>query len=223
MSETVIAIIGPGRVGVSLGNQWLKAGYRVVYGSRDPSSSAIRDVLKANGRASAVSIAEAAAQADIILLAVPWETAETTLNQMAPTAGKIIIDATNLFAFRGMAHIKLDVPTSGGEIVQEWAPKARVVKGFNTTNWRVMADLAIAKGPVSIPLAGDDAQAKAKVAEVVRAIGFEPVDTGPLSQSRHLEHMAFLYVDMFIDQTIDTIEFHLRPRRKRQEASIEND
>jgi predicted dinucleotide-binding enzyme len=215
MSDTVIAIIGAGRVGGSLGVHWAQAGYRVVYGTRNPGGPAILDVLKRTGNGStAVSIAEATAAADIVLLSVPWSAAKDTLNAMQPLSGKIIIDSTNLFAFVDGQHLEVDTPRSGGELIQEWAAGAQVVKGFNTLNWRVMDDPKIAGGPVTIPLASDTPEATARVAALVSAIGFEPFDTGPLHQSRHLEHMAFLYINMLMQPRADTFEFHLRPRKK---------
>ena len=215
MSENVIAIIGAGRVGAALGVKWAQAGYRVIYGTRNPAAAGVLAVLtRSGGGATAVSIAEAAAAADMILLAVPWNAARQTLNAMQPLDGKIIIDSTNLFEFVEGQHLEIEAHPSGGELIQEWAPNAQVVKGFNTTNFRVMDDLKIADGPVTIPLASDSPEATARVAVLVSAIGFEPVDTGPLYQSRHLEHMAFLYINMLMQNRKDTFEFHLRPRKK---------
>ena len=215
MSENVIAIIGAGRVGAGLGVQWARSGYRVVYGTRNPNGTAIHDVLERTGNGStAVSIAEATAAAEIVLLSVPWNAAKDTLRAMRPLAGKIIIDATNLFEFVEGQHLEVDVLTSGGELIQEWAAGAQVVKGFNTINWRVMDDPKIAGGPVTIPLASDFPQATARVASLVSAIGFEAFDTGSLHQSRHLEHMAFLYINILMQPRSDTFEFHLRPRKK---------
>jgi predicted dinucleotide-binding enzyme len=77
-----------------------------------------------------------------------------------------------------------------------------------------MANPAAAGGPVSIPLAGDDADAKTRIGPLVTALGFEPVDAGPLANARHIEHMAMLYVSFLLRPGAEPIEFHLRQRNK---------
>jgi predicted dinucleotide-binding enzyme len=215
MSIETIAIIGTGKVGASLGMQWSRAGYRIVYGTRNPSGDAIRETLaRTGGAAKAASPAEAILETDLALFAVPWLAAEATLGTLGPLEGKILIDSTNPLAFRDGKDMEIALPTSAAQMIQGWAPAARVVKGFNATNWRIMANPAAAGGPVSIPLAGDDADAKARVAPLARALGFEPVDAGPLANARHIEHMAMLYVSFLLRPGAEPIEFHLRPRQK---------
>jgi len=215
MPGETIAIIGAGRVGASLGVQWGRAGYRIVYGTRNPTGDAIRETLaRTAGSPKAVTPAEAAAETDMILLAVPWLGAEATLASMGPLDGKILIDSTNRLMFQDGKDKEIVLPLSGAETIQNWVPAAKVVKGFNSTNWGIMANPAAAGGPVSIPLAGDDTDAKARVATLVSAIGFEPVDVGPLHNAMHLEHMAMLYVSFLLRPGAQPIEFHLRQRNK---------
>jgi predicted dinucleotide-binding enzyme len=118
---------------------------------------------------------------------------------------------SNPLEVRDGREIAVPVPNSGAELLQEWAPGARIVKAFNTVNFRVMKDPAIAGGPVSVPLSGDDEAAKARVAVLVRGIGLDPVDVGPLRTARYTENMALLYVSLLV-RGGTAYEYYLRPR-----------
>ncbi len=105
------------------------------------------------------------------------------------------------------------VPTSTGELVQSWAPGASVVKAFNTMNYKVMADPRLAGGPVTVPVVGDDENAKKKVQEIIEAMGFETEDLGPILYARHLEGMVVLHLTpLFNDRDGDLFEYYLRMR-----------
>jgi 8-hydroxy-5-deazaflavin:NADPH oxidoreductase len=97
------------------------------------------------------------------------------------------------------------------ERVQAAAPGASVVKAFNTTGVHVMADPSVAGGPVTIPIAGGDAAAKARVARLVRDVGLEPLDVGPLASARFLEEMLRLYIAVRRTNPGQAFEFYLRP------------
>ena len=73
-----------------------------------------------------------------------------------------------------------------------------------------MIDPESTGGPVSIPLVGDDAKAKAKVAEIVKSMGLEPIDVGPLRNARHVEGLSVLLLNNTFGEG-PTFEFHLRP------------
>jgi NADPH-dependent F420 reductase len=190
-----IAVIGTGNVGSALGRRWAGAGHEIFFGSRDPQSEKVQELVGSiRHGARAVSAGEAMAAADVILLATAWSAAQPTLAAGGDLAGKIIIDATNPF-LPGLA-LAIGHTMSGGEQVAAWAPGARVVKAFNSTGAGNMADPDYGGVQPTMFICGDDVGAKAAVADLTAQIGFEPVDAGPLSMARVLEPLAGLWVNL---------------------------
>lgn len=191
--DKTVAIIGTGRMGGAFGKTFASAGYKIIYGSRSPSDAKVKDVVKATAGSSALSQKEAAAKASIIILATPWGATEETLKSMGDLTGKLILDPTNAISF-GKDGAGLSVDTSGGELVRDWAKGASVVKAFNTVGYFVIADPKVLGDKVAVFLASDDAAAKSKVSDMVKAMGFEAVDVGPMKSARVLEGMSTLYM-----------------------------
>jgi predicted dinucleotide-binding enzyme len=219
-SADAIAIIGTGHVGGGLGARLGAAHHVIIYGSRHPDDPEVRALLARSGAgASALLPAAAAAKAGVIILAVPWPAAEDAIKSMGELSGKVIIDTTNPIARdEHNRPAEFTLPMSGAELIQSWAPGAHVVKAFNTTNWLVLSDPVIAGGPVSIPMAGDDAAAKSRVSALVSEVGFDPVDAGPLRNAKLIEGMALLYIRMKNMDGRDAHEFYLRARPLRAGA-----
>lgn len=206
-----IAVIGTGRVAGALGAEWGERGHTIIYGSRDPARPEVAELVKRSGAsARATTPAEAVRNASVVVFAVRWEGAEASAKSLGDLKGKILIDPTNPLDFEGDELVHVPVIGSGAEQIARWLPGARIVKAFNTLNYRVMADPKVGGGPVSIPLASDDEAAKARVAGLVRELGLDSHDMGPLSNSRYLEGMAMLYVDA--QMRGKGFEYHLRPR-----------
>ena len=206
-----IAVIGTGDVGGALGPEFAAQGHTIVYGSREPERDKVKELVEKTGElASATTPADAAAQADIVLLAVPGLMVEEITRSLGDLSGKIIIDPTNPLE-RRMNRLEHAVDTSNAEIIQAAAPGAYVVKAFNTLNWKTMIDPVSAGGPVSIPLVGDNGRAKKKVAELVSGMGLEPIDVGPLRDARWVEGMLILWINNRYGSMRPSFDYYLRP------------
>lgn len=190
-----IAVIGTGDVARALGPEFAALGHTIVYGSRDPSRDEVVALVERTGRgASATTPAESVVGADIVVLAVPGTAVEAVTKSLGDLSGKIIIDPTNAFDRSDDGTLVLVYESSAAEVIQNAAPGAFVVKAFNTLNWQTMVDPDSSGGPVSIPLVGDNAEAKATVAALVEGMGLEAIDLGPLRYARHVEGMLLVWI-----------------------------
>jgi predicted dinucleotide-binding enzyme len=205
-----IAVIGTGNVGAALGTEFAALGHTIVYGSRDPSSSDVADlVARTEGDASATTQAEAVNGADIVVLAVPGMLVEEITKSLGDLSGKIIIDPTNPIDRSG-PEFRMGVTSSNGEIIQFTAPNASVVKAFNCLSWQTMIDPELSGGPVSIPLAGNSSDAKATVAELVEGMGLEPIDLGGIENSHWIEGMLIMWLNNRYGGEREPFDYHLR-------------
>jgi NADPH-dependent F420 reductase len=204
-----IAIIGTGDVGRALGTQFAKQGHTIVYGSRDPARRGVESLLEMTGpEASATTQAAAAAEADVVVLAVPGMLVPEIARGLGDLSGKIVIDPTNPLE-RSLLSFEHGVETSNAEIIQSMFPDAMVVKAFNTLSWETMIDPASAAGPVSVPLAGDSGQAKKVVAGLVAGMGLEAIDVGGVENAHWLEGMLILWINNRFSLR-DSFDYHLR-------------
>jgi 8-hydroxy-5-deazaflavin:NADPH oxidoreductase len=193
-----IGILGAGNVGGTLGSAWARAGHDVCFGSRQPNDARIADLVKSAGaRASAVTPSDAVARGDVVLIATPWDATRQALTDVGRLSGKILLDATNPLQ-GGLAGLDFAGGRSGAEQVAAWAPGARVVKIFNTVGFNVMANPRFGAERASMLYCGDDGDAKKIAAELAAAIGFDPVDAGPLAEARWLESFALLWIRLAV-------------------------
>src|SRR3954468_8225667 len=117
---TTIAVIGAGNIGRTLGNAWGTAGHDVIYGSRTPTPPETAEIT------------DALAAADVVLLAIPGAAVDGLLSEHGRELdGKLVIDATNRIGADQMHN---------AEALAQHAPRARVVRAFNTLGWEVFAD-----------------------------------------------------------------------------------
>jgi NADPH-dependent F420 reductase len=203
-----IAVIGAGNVGGTLGKRWAKAGHEVTFGARDPAEAKVVALVRESGpNTKAAQVSEAARQAAVVVLSVPWDNVQEALTAAGDLRGRILIDATNPVPLtpEGLRQgLVIGHTTSAAEEIARWTPGARVVKAFNTTGWPNMADPVYGSQGLSMMLCGDDAEAKKVAADLARQLGFEPVDVGPLRSARYLEAMAMLWIDMALLQGFGT-------------------
>ena len=196
-AETV-AMIGTGNVGAALGRRFAENGHKIVYGSRDPSAADVRELVAATGNgAVATTQAEAAAQADIVILAVPWRAAEDVVRALPDLTGKIVVDPTNPRVTADDGFADYPIEDSNAERIARLAPGAHVVKAFSTLGAETMLDPRLAGGPVTVPIVGDDRAAKERIAALTREIGLEAVDVGPLRHARIIEGLHYLRANAF--------------------------
>ncbi|HUK30920.1 MAG TPA: NAD(P)-binding domain-containing protein [Candidatus Acidoferrum sp.] len=194
-----IGILGSGDVGQALGRGFISRGHEVKMGSRDANNEkAVAWAKQAGSRASTGVFADAARFGEVIVLATLWSGTENVLRLAGPEnlAGKVLIDATNPLVFTPGAppSLALGQTDSGGEQVQRWAPKARVVKAFNIVGHAHMVDPQFPGGPPDMFICGNDAAAKTAVTEILKSFGWPTIDIGGIEGARLLEPMCILWV-----------------------------
>lgn len=191
-----IAIIGAGNVGGALGRNWGKAGHTIRFGVRDPSTAEVGELVASIGsRASAHTSIEAAKNAQVVVLATPWNATKAAVEACGDLRGKIVIDCTNPL-LPALAGLEVGLTTSGGELVASWAKGASVFKAFNQTGAENMAGQKGYAHRLVMFVAGDDAAKKPLVLQLATDAGFDAVDAGPLSAARLLEPYAMLWIQL---------------------------
>lgn len=210
--KDAIALIGTGDFGNSFGPRLAALGYPVVYGSRNPDSDKVKALLKMTGHGStATTQKEAAQQADIVMLLVPWPAMETITQNLGDMTGKVMIDVSwPPVDLVDDGYYVVAVDTSSAEMIQDWNPDAMVVKAFGTLGSNVIDDPMDAGGLVTVPIASDHPVAKEKTAELAIALGLDPVDAGPLYMARNIEAMMLLYVVPHLQGRDTGWEFYFR-------------
>jgi predicted dinucleotide-binding enzyme len=196
-----IAVIGSGSVGAGLARSWSGLGHSVVIGSRSPESERVIELVDLIGNGvSAAGLAESAVGADVILLAVPWSAAEVSLASLGDLSGRILVDATNPFA--GGLNLEIGHDDSGGEQVARWASGANVVKALNIVDARLLDGRNLDDREISIPICGDDRDAKRVVGGLIGELGFDVIDAGKLEISRLLEPLCLLMIKMSMKKSL---------------------
>jgi 8-hydroxy-5-deazaflavin:NADPH oxidoreductase len=193
-----IAFIGVGNVGAPLADQLQKLGHQVVIAARDPQSPTVQAALKRNPALLVESSLNALESADMVFLATPFSAVESALTPLKSALnGKVLVDCTNPVG-ANLTH-GLQSQTSGSETIQHLVPDAHVVKAFTIYGYENFEDNhypGYGNLNPAMLIAGNEATAKKVVADLAQALGWEPIDTGNLAMSLHLEHMTLLWIKM---------------------------
>ena len=206
-----VAVIGTGDMGDSLGPRLAALGYRVVYGTRNPASDKVAALIARTGHGATATTQKDAAQAgDIVFTVVPWPAMESVAQSLGNLAGKIIVDTSMPFEQGPDGYPQSMVETSSAEMIQRWNPDAKVVKAFATQGSQIIDDPLAAGGPVTVPIASNDRDAKQKVAAIAAAMGLEPVDFGPLRMAREIESLQMIYMIPLVQHRQTSWEFYFR-------------
>lgn len=180
-----VAIIGTGNMATGLASVWTAAGHTVSIGARDPAKAAALADKIGHGAVGG-GVAAAAKLADVVVLAVPYGAAADAIQQAGGLAGKVVVDIINPIS-ADYKELVVGHTTSAAEEIQKLAPQAHVVKAFNTIFAGLLAPEARKGKTLQVFVAGNHAAANATVSELVKSAGFEPVDSGALSNCRYLE------------------------------------
>ncbi|MGY4544295.1 NADPH-dependent F420 reductase [Arthrobacter sp. UYNi723] len=140
---------------------------------------------------------------EIVVLAVPYPAVREILAQRAyQLAGKIVVDITNPLNFETFDALTVPADSSAAAEIQAALPNSRVVKAFNTTFAATLASGEIAGQPTTVLIAGDDTDAKSRLAEVITAGGLRAMDAGSLRRARELEAKGFLQIALAASEKI---------------------
>jgi len=198
-----VGILGSGLMGGKLGTLFARAGHEVVFSYARSEQKLRRLAQEAKGKAKPGTPREAAQEADAILLAVHWSRMNDVLNQAGDLAGKVIVTCSLPMNDDNTALV-LAHTSSGAEELAKMIPKARVVSAFNTVPSEVLFGVYEARRKASRPslaYCGDDRRAKDLAAGLIRDVGFDPVDAGPLRIARYTEPFALLIAQLAYEGT----------------------
>jgi hypothetical protein len=189
-----VGILGSGLMGGKLGTLFARAGHEVVFSYARSTAKLKRLAKDAKGNARAGTPREAAQDADALLLAVHWSRIDDVLSRTGDLSGKVIVTCSLPMNADDTALV-IGHTSSGAEALAKKVPKARVVCAFNTVPSEVLFGVYEARRKADRPslvYCGDNARSKEVAAELIRDVGFDPVDAGPLRIARYTEPFALL-------------------------------
>src|SRR5476651_360513 len=194
---STISIIGSGGMAAAIGGLAAKAGHTVEVMSRDAVKA--RALAEQVGAGATTGTFGAAPAGDIVILAVSYSAVLDVVKQYGETlAGKLLVDITNPIKSDFTGFLTPEDSFGAQEIAKAAPANADIVKAFNTQFAHVLAAGPVEGHPLDVFIAGDDAQAKARVSAFIESLGLRPMDTGPLPMARTLENVALLSLGLLI-------------------------
>jgi len=190
------AIIGGGAVSTSLAAGLLKHNHVVTIGVRDPSKLKDFQSAHTNEKLKIMKIEDAVQHGEIIIFAVNWQGAKETCHHIHKyVAKKIVIDVTNPIRVQSeqkyIGHLEQIPNSSGGEEVQKWLPESYVVKAWNSIGNAFMIDPTF--DHPTMPICGNNEDAKKVVGQLVKSVGWEPLDLGGIIACQFIEPLCPLW------------------------------
>jgi predicted dinucleotide-binding enzyme len=189
-----VGILGSGLMGGKLGTIFARAGHEVVFSYSRSEKKLTALLREAGSNARAGTPSEAARDADAVLLAVHWSRVDDVLSQAGDLAGKVVVTCS-LPMNDDNTGLVVGVTSSGAEELVKKVRGAQVVCAFNTIPSEVLFPVFEARNDAprpSLVYCGDDARGKKVTGALIRDVGFEPIDAGPLRIARYTEPFALL-------------------------------
>ena len=191
-----VTIIGAGNMARGIGSRLAASGVEVQI--RAPTAAHAQSLAEelADGGGSATGQGmEGPLSGDVVVLATPYDGALAVTEQRRDElAGRVVVDITNPVDWSSFDRLVTPPDSSAAEGIAKQLPDSRVVKAFNTTFAGTLPAGEVAGQSLDVLIAGDDDEAKARVAALVKAGGMRPIDTGPLRRARQLEQLGFLHM-----------------------------
>ncbi|MDH2916754.1 MAG: NAD(P)-binding domain-containing protein [Gallionella sp.] len=198
MQTKKVAVLGSGIVGEVLANGFLKHGYEVMRGSRDPAK--LNEWKGKAGTAASVGTFDQAANfGELIVLSVKGSAAESLIKSLAgkAIAGKTIIDTTNPIAdlppTNGVLNFFTNLNDSLMERLQKIATEANFVKAFSCVGNAWMVDPQFPDGKPTMFICGNNEQAKSEVKAILAQFGWQIEDMGKVESARAIEPLCMLW------------------------------
>jgi hypothetical protein len=193
-----VGILGSGLMGGKLGTLFARAGHEVVFSYSRSDKKLLRLASGAGRNARAGTPADAAHEADVLLLAVHWSRVPDVLTQAGDVTGKVIVSCS-LPMNAANTDFVIAHTSSGAEELARKCPGARIVAAFGTVPSEVLFSVFERRRKrvrPSLVYCGDDRRAKRVAAELIRDVGFEPIDAGPLHVARYTEPFSLLVAQL---------------------------
>jgi 8-hydroxy-5-deazaflavin:NADPH oxidoreductase len=191
-----VTIVGAGNMGRGIGTRAVAGGHQVELTALDPGHA--RDLASELGPAATALEPGAPFGGELVVFAVYYPGIKDAVRQYADQlAGKVVVDITNPVNTQTWDSLATAPGSSSAEETQELVPEGTaVVKAFNTTFAGTLVAGEVSGQPLDVLIAGDDNNAKQKVAQLVSDGGLRPVDVGPLHRAQQLEQLGFLHISL---------------------------